>query len=158
MKQHYVLKTFGICVFAFLIVYAGFMTNTHLQKKASFKTNSKNSYHIKKTTYVKPTTKPDAHHYARVEISIRDDLKASDGKILEASFNNDMLTLQPTDSRGRRGSTFLQLKPGLYVISWTVKSNKYKWPRYTKHQKKINITSSDLWLYISIEGKNIKIS
>ena len=156
MKHRYVLKTLLICLGSFVLVYIGFAINSSL--KADKQNESSITFQIQKAAFIKPEKTPGVHHYARVEISVNDDLTSPDGKVLDVSFNDDQITLRPTDSRGRRGSTFLQLKPGVYTIKWKVKNNKYSWPRYTNYKKNINVTSSDLWIHILINGKNITIS
>jgi hypothetical protein len=155
MQHNYVLKTLFLSCFAFLFVYSGFIGLNSWKRKERPKV-VKTTYNS--TSYLKPAYKANISHLARIEIAVKDDLKSPNGKVLKVEFNDDTLALKPSDPQGTRGSTFIQIQPGTYTITWNVKNNKYTWPRYTTHSKQIKIESTDLWIHILIEGKNITIS
>ncbi|KPK32565.1 MAG: hypothetical protein AMS24_03910 [Chlamydiae bacterium SM23_39] len=131
MKNNYVLKTFFIFCFSFLLVYSGFYATKLLK-------NEKN--------------------IIRAEIAVFDDLTDPNGKIIEVKLDDVNLILKPADPSGSRGSSFFQLFPGKHVLKWTVQNNKYKWPRYTKYKKEIKLKKTDQWIHIRIEGRNLIIS
>ena len=161
MKNSYVLKTFAICCTAFLIVYAGFVAKNFWKNKKIVEEPQKpqkTEYQYNKAQFLDRRNRNTVNHLTRAEIVVKDDLKSPNGKIYEVKFNDDALTLRPATPRGNRGSTFLQLKPGTYTISWTVKNSRYTWPRFTTHTKTITVNPNTNWIHISIEGNNITIS
>lgn len=157
MKSSYVLKTFAIFCCSFLLVWAIFLA-THLWQsdkeiqetpKISFSQNPK----MMIQNYNSAIT-----HVTRVEIAIKDDISIPNGKISKVKFNNDVLHLHPANPKGNRGSTHLQLKPGIYTIKWRTKNNKYTNSKYAKYTEVLKITEADLWKHILIEGNKIKIN
>ena len=152
MKDRYILKTLAIFFVATGLVYTGFIAKTFWQNK------KQKEFHKKVNLFYRPKIHKPNTHIVRVEIEVFDDIKASNGKIMEVKFNNNKLQLQPPDPLGNRGSVFFQVYPGEYLLKWSVKNDKYVWPRYTKYKKYIRIGKKDLWVHIRIEGKKIFIS
>lgn len=158
MKNGYVLKTLAICACCFLLVYVGFIA-THLWQPEKEKSEiAESNYNIQTPSMLHPNYKSLLNHFARVEIAIKDDLTVPNGKISRVKFNNDILHLQPANLQGHRGSTLLQLKPGVYTIQWKIKNNPYNTSKYTKYSEALKITEGDLWKRIVIEGSKININ
>jgi hypothetical protein len=158
MRSGYVLKTFAIFCCCFLLVYTGFIA-THLWQSGKENPEiNKVNYTSQTNNMIIPNYKSSASHFTRVEIAIKDDLASPNGKISKVKFNNDVLHLQPSNAHGNRGSTFLQLKPGVYTIRWKVKNSKYAPSKHTKYSELLKIHEEDLWKYIQIEGNRIKIN
>jgi hypothetical protein len=161
MHRKYVLKTFAIFCCSLVIVYSGFLGSHYFQDKKAVSTTTLDDKTAKprKIDFIRPEYNPvENKHLTRVEIEVRDDLTTPDGKVLSVIFNDDHLVLRPADNIGKRGSTFLQLRPGIYNISWTVKNNPYAELRETQQTMQIKVLPSDLWIHIYILGKKIKIS
>ena len=161
MNRSYVYKTFAVFCVSFILVYSGFVATHFWQKNdVSDPNRAKLDEQVgfSSVNLIKPNYKiPDSKHLTRVEVEIKDDLLSPHGKVLGVWFNDDSLSLNPADHYGRRGSTLLQLTPGLYTIEWTVKKSSRSGPSETRHIKQIEIKPTDLWIHIIIQGKDITI-
>lgn len=161
MNRSYVYKTLAIFCVSLILVYAGFVATHFWQKKETDLQASKSEEKVtySSISFIRPNYKPnDSKHLTRFEIEIKDDLLSPNGKIVGVWFNDDRLTLNPSDQYGKRGSTFMQLLPGSYTIEWTVKNNLLTGPSETTQTRRIEVKPSDLWIHIYIQGKNITIS
>jgi len=158
MKYGYVIKTLALCCFAFLFVYCGFLTSNYLKSKPiKSKEEIKENDYYKKISMNKSNLKGSFDHFTRVEISIRDDGFTPKGRIVDVCLNEEKLPLKPADSRSRRGSTIVQLRPNTYTIKWIVQNNCNP-PTYEEYKKEIHVTDMDLWIHVHIEGSKITFS
>ena len=163
MNRSYFYKTFAIFCVSLILVYAGFVATHFWQKNdlGSNPTKTEEQVSYSSVNFIKPNYKStDTKHLTRVEVEVKDDLLSPNGKITGVWFNDDSLSLNPADQYGKRGSTFLQLIPGVYTIEWTVKNNPYNTDgiKETKQSKQLEVNPDDLWIHIFIEGKNITVS
>ncbi len=149
MKKGYVLKTLVIFAIALLLVYGGFETVSF------FGNRTENNLTPINISYAK--TEPDIHqeNLVQIEIAINDNPAVSYEKIEEAFFNRQVINLKKADKTGNRALTFLQVKPGNYMLSWKTKNSKHS---FAKYSKSIQITEKDLWIHVLIKGAQITIT
>ena len=104
---------------------------------------------------VKPI--PGNPELVRLEVLVRDSPEAAGLQIVSVSFNNTDIPLKPRDIYGNRGSASFQLKPGTYLLQWTVNRDKFAWPRTVSHEEEVTVNPRDLWLQIYVEGETASI-
>ncbi len=107
------------------------------------------------STYYGPTSPVSG--LIKVEIQIYDDPELGGPKVAEVQFHNQQLSLKPAGVRGYRGGGSFQLQPGSYDLTWRVSGSEGTWPRTVKHQKKIKVESSDVWIQIAIHGSTAAV-
>jgi len=143
------IKLIFIFIISFIIVNSSYLIAIKFPKIATINNES-----IFKTKYIKPNNK-----IVRVEIEILDDTKKNYYDIIDVVFNNKKINLLKADASGNKARKYFQLKPGKYLIKWTItKNKKVKWPNYEKLQKTIIIKDSDSYIHILIIGNKITIS
>lgn len=164
MNRKYVFKTFGIFCLALVVVYGGFLINRRLQhhqncSSSELNANDENYAINKKIRFIKPTyNSNEKKHLTRIEIEVKDDQMSPDGKIMSVFFDDNQLTLHPSDQHGKRGSTLLHRKAGVYTLVWTVKNNPYAEQKETTNTHQVTISPTDLWIHINIVGKKVSIN
>lgn len=149
MRKGYVLKTLAIFASALLLVYGGFEAATFL------KNHTEDNLTPINVSYAKASPNQDSENLVQIEIAINDNLFSVDEKISEVKFNRETILLKKADGQGKRGLTFLQVKPGNYTLSWKIKNNRYSFSKYSKN---IKITPADMWIHVMIKGAQITIT
>ena len=149
MRMGYVLKTFAIFAAALLLVYGGFEATIFLKNHADDNLTPIN------VSYAQTAPSNTADNLVQIEITINDNSFSADEKITEVKFNKENIILKKADNQGKRGLTFLQVKPGSYTLSWKIKNSRYNFSKYSKN---INITPADMWIHVLIKGAQITIT
>lgn len=94
----------------------------------------------------------------RVQVLVNDDPNPEGVQIVNAELDQKSITLKPRDIYGFRGQASFQLKPGKYKLRWTVRRDKFAWPRTVEHEEEVTLDPRDLWIQITINGENASIS
>ena len=149
MRMGYVLKTLAIFASALLLVYGGFEATAFLRNH-----NEDNLTPIN-VSYAKSNPNENSDNLVQIEIAINDNSFSADEKITEVKFNRETIMLKKADNQGKRGLTFLQVKPGNYTLSWKIKNSRYNFSKYSKN---LNITPADMWIHVLIKGAQITIT
>lgn len=102
--------------------------------------------------YLGPTERIQGPEKVRVQLLINDAPSLSEGQIESVSFNGKTLTLKPRDVYGFRGQASFQMPPGRYLLKWTVRRDRWIWPRTVYHSEEITLSPNDLWVQIQITG------
>lgn len=109
--------------------------------------------------YQGPTQKvPGNPQLIRVQILINDDPSPQGVQIEKIEFNHKKITLKPRDIYGFRGQGSFQLPPGKYRLKWTVRRDRYAWPRTVTHEEEVELSPKDLWIQIVITGEQASLS
>jgi len=133
---------------SFLLVISIFFVSYKFPLK-----KGKNNY--KKIAYSLRDSSQNKTKKINIEIQIYDDTKKYYQDIKKVTFNNEELSLLPTNSNGYRGSQYFKLKKGQYNLSWVVTENKIKDKTI---KKTITIKEIDNYYTIIIEGEDFYVT
>lgn len=147
-KMKIYIKLIFILSICFLTIYSSNLIATKYPK--IFNKNNGDIYIAKLI--------PSNVKIVRLEIEMFDDTSKDYYDITNISFNGQSISLLNADSNGYRGRKYYQLKPGTYVIRWSITTNKPKvWPNSKTLEKTIDITDINPYMHIIINGENISI-
>jgi hypothetical protein len=106
----------------------------------------------------KPHWNPKNKNLVKVKIYVQEDPQPDGDKIASVQFDGKNIPLHSADPTGRRGVAHFQVPPGKHKVTWTIRKNKYAYPRSASFEKEIEIEDAEKWLDIHIEGDDIYIS
>ena len=152
MKKRYVIKTILICFFSITMVYVGFVATSYWQTSASEKKPFFSVFNARKAI-ASINTKASV----RVEIEVHDDTTTPSLVVDDVYFDKRKISLRSPVPSGNRGTTYLQVKPGKYTITWKVKTNKASYPNTFAHSKTIILTKDKKWSLIRIIGDEVTV-
>ncbi|MBF8262741.1 MAG: hypothetical protein HW387_406 [Parachlamydiales bacterium] len=107
------------------------------------------------TPYYGPSSSKSG--FVKVEIQVFDDPSLGGLKIEEASFNGQTIEIKPPGLHGLRGGGGFQVRPGSYLLKWVVSRSRQEWPRTVRHERKIQVNSSDVWIQVAVHGDEVQI-
>jgi len=109
--------------------------------------------------YLGPSQKiPGNPQLIRIQVLVSDDPSPQGVQIVKAEFNQKNIPLKPRDIYGFRGQASFQTPPGKYKLKWTVRRDRFIWPRTLSHEEEVTLDPRDFWLQITITGEKASIS
>jgi hypothetical protein len=105
-----------------------------------------------------PPASSDPSQLVKIEVLMKDASDSAGPQLTRVEFNGRRIPLKPRDIQGNRGSGSFQVRPGKYLLRWTVNRDNFAWPRHVDHEEEVTISNRDLWLQLEIQGDKATIS